>query len=76
MASIPSRTVGLEELVCKRADARTRLGRRKPDQRTAMILQAAGFSHREIGRRRGWTYTKVNRSVNEGRAALQAGAGR
>ncbi len=72
LASIPSRTVGPEELVCKREDARTRLGRLKPDQRMALILQAAGFSYREIGERRGWSYTKVNRCVNEGRAALRA----
>jgi RNA polymerase sigma factor (sigma-70 family) len=72
LASIPSRTVGPEELVCKREDARTRLGRLKPDQRMALILRAAGFSYREIGERRGWTYTKVNRCVNEGRSALRA----
>jgi len=43
-----------------------------PDQRTALILLAAGFSYREIADRRGWTYTKVNRSIAEGRAALRA----
>jgi RNA polymerase sigma factor (sigma-70 family) len=74
LVSIPSRTAGPEELVCKREDARTRLGRLKPDQRMALILQAAGFSYREIGARRGWSYTKVNRCVNEGRAALRASA--
>jgi len=73
LASIPSPTTGLEELVLKREDARTRLGRRKPDEQMALILQAAGFSYREIARRRGWTYTKVNRCVNEGRASLRRG---
>jgi hypothetical protein len=49
-------------------------GRLKPDQRMALLLAAAGYSYREIGQRRGWTYTKVNRCVNEGRAALRASA--
>ena len=47
------------------------LGRLKPDQRLALILQAAGYSYSEIAQRRGWTYTKVNRCVSEGRAALR-----
>ena len=71
LESIPSPTTGLEEQVLKREEARTRLGRLKPDERAALVLQAAGFSYREIGERRSWTYTKVNRCVNEGRSALR-----
>jgi DNA-directed RNA polymerase specialized sigma24 family protein len=48
-----------------------RLRSLKADQRTALVLQAAGYSYREIGERRGWTYTKVNRCVTEGRRALR-----
>jgi RNA polymerase sigma factor (sigma-70 family) len=48
------------------------LGRLKPDERTAIGLQAAGYSYREIGERQEWTQTKVNRCLAEGRAALQA----
>lgn len=45
--------------------------RLKPDERTALLLCAAGFSYREIAARQGWTYTKVNRCIAEGRAALR-----
>jgi DNA-directed RNA polymerase specialized sigma24 family protein len=71
LESIPSPTSGTEELAVKRDEARRRLGRLKPDQRAALLLQAAGFSYEEIGVGRGWSYTKVNRCVNEGRAALR-----
>lgn len=43
------------------------LARLKPDERTALLLKAEGFSYREIGERLGWTYTKVNRAITEGR---------
>src|SRR4051794_33574226 len=39
----------------------------KPDEAKALMLKAHGLSYQEIGRRFGWTYTKVNRSVTEGR---------
>jgi RNA polymerase sigma factor (sigma-70 family) len=71
LESIPSPLTGLEELTVKRDDARRQLGRVKPDERTALLLRAAGFSYHEIGERRGWSYTKVNRCVNEGRAGLR-----
>ena len=43
----------------------------KPDQRRALALKAAGLSYAEIGDLCGWTYTKVNRSLAEGRSALR-----
>ena len=43
----------------------------KPDERLAIVLQAHGYSYAEIGRLCGWTYTKVNRSLAEGRASLR-----
>ena len=48
----------------------------KPDERRALILKGEGYSYREICERTGWTYTKVNRCLAEGRARLrQSGAG-
>src|SRR3954451_18753620 len=40
----------------------------KPDEVTAMLLKADGSSYAEIGELTGWTYTKVNRCLAEGRA--------
>jgi hypothetical protein len=39
----------------------------KPDEARALLLKAEGLSYDEIGRRFGWSYTKVNRSITEGR---------
>jgi hypothetical protein len=56
------------------------LAQLKPDERTALLLKAEGYSYREIGQRQGWTYTKVNRAITEGRqrflrifASIEAG---
>jgi DNA-directed RNA polymerase specialized sigma24 family protein len=70
--AVPSRATALEDLVGARDEARHRLGALKADQRTGLGLFAAGFSYKEIAARRGWTYTKVNRCIKEGRAALAA----
>jgi RNA polymerase sigma factor (sigma-70 family) len=48
------------------------LARLKPDERTALLLLGLGCSYREIGQLRGWTHTKINRCLAEGRAALRA----
>jgi RNA polymerase sigma factor (sigma-70 family) len=39
----------------------------KPDEAKALLLKAEGLSYDEIGRQFGWSYTKVNRSIAEGR---------
>ena len=39
----------------------------KPDEARALLLKAEGLSYQEIGKRFGWTYTKVNRTITEGR---------
>lgn len=39
----------------------------KPDERRALMLKAQGYSYEEIGAHLGWTYTKTNRSITEGR---------
>ena len=43
----------------------------KPDQRRALLLLGAGLSYDEIAELNGGTWTKVNRSIAEGRAALR-----
>lgn len=43
----------------------------KPDERLAIVLQAHGYSYGEICELCGWTYTKVNRCLAEGRAKLR-----
>jgi len=45
----------------------------KPAERTALVLLGLGYSYREIATRQGWSYTKVNRCIAEGRAALRRG---
>jgi RNA polymerase sigma factor (sigma-70 family) len=39
----------------------------KPDEAKALVMKAHGLSYDEIAARYGWTYTKVNRSITEGR---------
>jgi RNA polymerase sigma factor (sigma-70 family) len=46
----------------------------KPDERRAIVLQARGYSYAEITTITGWTHTKVNRCLAEGRARLRASA--
>jgi trehalose 6-phosphate synthase len=55
-------------------ERRRRFAQLKQDERRALLLFALGYSYGEIAERCGWTYTKVNRCVNEGRAALRATA--
>ncbi len=43
----------------------------KPDERRAIVLQARGYSYAEITAITGWTHTKVNRCLAEGRARLR-----
>ncbi len=67
------------------ADALTRsaeaLQRLKPQEVRALLLKAQGHSYREICGLTGWSYTKVNRCLTEGRrrfleryAAIESGA--
>lgn len=57
------------ELAVERLSALSDL---KPDERRAIILQARGYSYAEIRGLTGWTHTKVNRCLAEGRASLRA----
>ena len=53
------------ERVSRGAEALRRL---KPDEAKALMLKAEGHSYKEISEQLGWTYTKTNRSITEGRA--------
>src|SRR5215216_1799486 len=46
------------------------LGHLKPHEIRALVLKAEGFSYREICATTGWSYTKVNRLLTEGRRAF------
>jgi RNA polymerase sigma factor (sigma-70 family) len=52
------------ERVRRSAEVMRRL---KRDEARALMLKAEGLSYLEIGERLGWTYTKVNRCITEGR---------
>jgi RNA polymerase sigma factor (sigma-70 family) len=43
----------------------------KPAERDALVLLGLGYSYKEIAQIQGWTRTKVNRCLSEGRAALR-----
>ena len=53
------------------AEVRGLMAGLKPDERRALLLLGLGLSYAEIRRLTGWTYTKVNRCIAEGRAALR-----
>ncbi|MGB6424828.1 MAG: sigma-70 family RNA polymerase sigma factor [Solirubrobacterales bacterium] len=72
--SVPSQAPGPEQHLERRervAAAGAQLAALKPQERRAIGLQAAGCSYAEIQAITGWTYTKVNRCMAEGRAALR-----
>ncbi len=73
-----------ERLLCERPEVPERIERRehaierlrsltslKPDERRAIVLQARGYSYAEITTITGWSHTKVNRCLAEGRARLR-----
>jgi RNA polymerase sigma factor (sigma-70 family) len=74
----------VEHLACKRPGpdelaeqrerverARSALAELKSHERVALALQAGGYSYAEICGACGWTYTKTNRCLAEGRARLR-----
>lgn len=76
--AMPSESPGPDERTIRAAqqDDRERLfGGLKPDQRRALLLLGMGFSYVEIRQITGWTYTKVNRCIAEGRAELRGAVG-
>jgi len=67
-ASVEDRSERFDELT-RAAEALRRL---KPQEATALVLKAQGLSYNEIADQEGWTYTKVNRCITEGRRAFLA----
>ncbi|MGI8622656.1 MAG: RNA polymerase sigma factor [Solirubrobacteraceae bacterium] len=66
--------VGRDAPASVRAQAAERLAlveRLTPDQRRALLTQAAGCSYAEIARITQWSFTKVNHELAEGRAQLR-----
>ena len=53
------------------AEQRQALASLKRDERRALWLLGLGLSYAEICQATGWTHTKVNRCLSEGRAALR-----
>ena len=73
---MPSERPGAAEIAERReraVAALRALAALKPDERRAIVLQARGYSYLEICTLTGWTYTKVNRCLAEGRAKLRSG---
>lgn len=64
----PSERVTGYERLGQVAEALQRL---KSQEVTALVLRAEGLSYKEICTRTGWTYTKCNRAITEGRRALR-----
>ena len=74
VARAPSEAPGPFERLAhhERVERAARLLRRlKPQERRALALQAQGYSYAEIQEITGWTHTKVNRLLSEGRARLR-----
>ncbi|HSK49050.1 MAG TPA: sigma-70 family RNA polymerase sigma factor, partial [Solirubrobacterales bacterium] len=70
VASIPARSAGPAERAEQRetlAQSREALRALKPAELRALSLLAEGYSYREIGRITGFSQTKVNRVLAEGR---------
>jgi RNA polymerase sigma factor (sigma-70 family) len=57
------------DMVTRSAEALQRL---KPQEVRALWLKAAGHSYAQIAESTGWTYTKVNRCIAEGRKSFLA----
>ena len=68
--SIASESAGPNEQAASRervARSREALRALKPQELRALTLKAQGYSYAEIGELTGWTYTKINRCMAEGR---------
>ncbi|MFN8161891.1 MAG: sigma-70 family RNA polymerase sigma factor [Solirubrobacterales bacterium] len=72
---IPSERDGPADQVERReriARSREALQALKPQELRALTLLAEGYSYAEIGQLTGWTRTKINRCLAEGRARFRA----
>ena len=72
--ALPSEAPGPSDLLARSesmSEQRQALTALKPDERRALWLFGFGLSYAEICRVTGWTHTKVNRCLSEGRSALR-----
>lgn len=67
-APCPAECAARRERSVEQARALQRL---KPAERRAIVLVGQGYSYREVCAMTGWSYTKVNRCLAEGRARLR-----
>lgn len=75
VADLPSAADEPSELVARREEVergREALALLKPQELKALTQLAHGYSYEEIGEMNGWTRTKVNRCLAEGRAKLKS----
>lgn len=75
VGALPSDRRGTEDEVEERefvARSREALALLKPQELKALTQLAAGMSYAEIGQTNGWTRTKVNRCLAEGREKLRS----
>jgi RNA polymerase sigma factor (sigma-70 family) len=63
----PDEQLATFDLINRSAEALQRL---KPQELRALWLRAQGHSYNDIGAMTGWTYTKVNRCLTEGRRSF------
>jgi RNA polymerase sigma factor (sigma-70 family) len=63
----PDEQLAAFDLIGRSAEALQRL---KPQELRALWLRAQGHSYNDIGAMTGWTYTKVNRCLTEGRRSF------
>jgi RNA polymerase sigma factor (sigma-70 family) len=71
LESVPSRLSDTPERTGRHLEARGALAALNPAERRALSLLAAGYSYAEIGELTGYSYTKTNRLLAEGRAKLR-----
>ncbi|HWC25184.1 MAG TPA: sigma-70 family RNA polymerase sigma factor, partial [Solirubrobacteraceae bacterium] len=65
----PEEQLAMFDLIGRSAEALQRL---KPQELRALWLRAQGHSYNDIGVMTGWSYTKVNRCLTEGRRSFLA----
>lgn len=70
-ASAPALPDEVAEIADAVSQMRRHLAALKPAERKALSLLALGYSYTEIAEITGWTYTKVNRCITEGRRAIR-----
>jgi len=71
LTEAPRQPHEIAELNEQTQELQTNFKNLKPQENQALTLLALGYSYQEIAELTGWTYTKVNRCITEGRACLR-----